>query len=164
MILIAHRGLFNGPNSEIENTPEQIELALSKGYDCEVDVWFVKNEWWLGHDKPQYKISSEFIGKQGLWLHCKNLDALYVLSYTPIKFNYFWHQEDDYTLTSTQFIWTYPGKELTRNSIAVQPERTPENWEWTKNCHKSIAGVCTKFVEKFVNEIGTMPIGSTQKL
>lgn len=164
MILIAHRGLFNGPNLEKENTPEQIELALSKGYDCEVDVWFVKNEWWLGHDKPQYKTDFDFIGKQGLWLHCKNLDALYILSYTPIKFNYFWHQEDDYTLTSTQFIWTYPGKQLTRNSIAVQPERTKEMWDWTKSCSNSIAGVCTKFVEKFVNEIGTMSVGSTQKL
>ncbi len=163
MILIAHRGLFKGP-SESENSPEQIELALSKGYDCEIDVWYQKNEWWLGHDKPQYKVDSDFIGKQGLWLHCKNLDALYELSYNSIQFQYFWHQEDDFTLTSTQHIWTYPGKPLTRNSICVQPERTPEWWAWAKSCSGSIAGVCTKFVEKFSNEISTMSVGTTQKL
>ena len=24
--------------------------------------------------------------------------------------NYFWHQTDDFTLTSHGYIWTYPGK------------------------------------------------------
>lgn len=164
MILIAHRGLFKGPDLEKENTPKQIELALSNQYDCEVDVWFVKNEWWLGHDRPQYKVDWNFIGMQGLWLHCKNLDALHELTYTPLNFTYFWHQEDDFTLTSNHYIWTYPGKSLTRNSISVQPERTEEMWKWTKACSLGIAGVCTKFVERFVNEIGTMSVGSTEKL
>jgi hypothetical protein len=28
------------------------------------------------------------------------------------KCHYFWHQEDDYTITSKGFIWVYPGKPL----------------------------------------------------
>lgn len=164
MILIAHRGLFEGPNLNKENNPEQIELALSLGYDCEVDVWYQNKEWWLGHDKPQYKVDSSFVGKHGLWIHCKNLDALYEFSTSPIQFEYFWHQEDDFTLTSSQYIWTYPGKMLTRNSISVQPERTPDQWEWTKKCSHSIGGVCTKFVKKFSDETGIMPFRTTEKL
>jgi hypothetical protein len=36
--------------------------------------------------------------------------------------NYFFHQEDDITLTSKGYIWAYPGKQPIKNSIAVMPE------------------------------------------
>lgn len=147
MKYIAHRGLFNGPDVNLENRPEQIKVALAKRYDCEIDVWKIKDEWFLGHDRPDYKVNEWFLHQQGLWLHCKNLDALYGLTNTHL--NYFWHQEDDFTLTSRQYIWTYPGKHLTKNSIAVQPEARDEWWEWTLSC-KDIAGVCTKYVDKFI--------------
>ena len=39
MIYIAHRGLTNGPDKELENHPEQIKRAISQGFDCEVDLW-----------------------------------------------------------------------------------------------------------------------------
>jgi hypothetical protein len=162
MIYIAHRGLFQGPDKEKENHPDQIRKALKKRYDCEVDVWWKSDGWWLGHDEPQYKVDSSFIGQQGLWLHCKNLDALYELSTAPFKYTYFWHQEDDFTLTSSQHIWTYPGKDLTNNSIAVMPERDDEYWDYVKNL--DIFGVCTDYVEKFITETRTMPVGSTEKL
>jgi hypothetical protein len=162
MIMIAHRGLTDGPDVNLENRPEQIELTLSKGIDCEIDVWRIKDEWFLGHDRPDYKVDDEFLSKRGLWLHCKNLDALLELS--SLNYNeYFWHQEDDYTLTSSHYIWTYPGKELTRNSIAVQPEARDDWWIWTKNC-KNIAGVCTKYVYQFLDENCTVPVRSATKL
>ena len=161
MILIAHRGLIDGPDVNLENRPQQIELTLSKGFDCEIDVWWIKGEWFLGHDRPDYKIEESFLQQQGLWLHCKNLDALHNL--VGSELNYFWHQEDDFTLTSHQYIWTYPGKELTTNSIAVQPEARDEWWQWTRTC-KNIAGVCTKYVNQFFDENCTVPFGPTTKL
>lgn len=163
MILIAHRGLIDGPDVNLENRPEQIEFVLSKGFHCEIDVWYKKEGWFLGHDRPDYKVNERFIGQQGLWLHCKNLDALLELSTRDIHYEYFWHQEDDFTLTSGNYIWTYPGKQLTRNSIAVQPEARPDWWDWTKSC-KNIAGVCTKYVREFINENSTMPFGPTEEL
>lgn len=39
--------------------------------------------------------------------------------------NCFWHQEDDYALTSSGYIWTYPDKLLTDKSIIVD---TTERW------------------------------------
>jgi hypothetical protein len=32
----------------------------------------------------------------------------------------FWHQKDDFTITSQGFIWTYPGKPVCKNSIFLE--------------------------------------------
>jgi hypothetical protein len=159
MKFIAHRGLTNGPDKQLENRPEQIEKVLNQGIDCEVDVWLIYNKWFLGHDEPQYEIPMNFLGKQGLWIHCKNLDALYSFSDSPIHYEYFWHQNDDYTLTSGNLIWTYPGKYLTKNSIAVMPEINEDYWEYVKTLQ--IFGVCTDYVKKISNEISTMSVRAT---
>lgn len=146
MIYIAHRGLFTGPNKETENHPDQIELAWSHGYDCEVDVWRINHQWVLGHDKPQYEVSSGFLMQGGLWIHAKNIEALHWLSTMCAGFNFFWHQEDDFTLTSNGYIWTYPGKQLTKNSIMVMPETADPTLENTKNV--DCVGICSDYVER----------------
>ena len=67
---------------------------------------------------------------------------------------YFWHQEDDYTLTSNGFIWTYPGKVLTDNSVMVLPEwnnPTLENLDY--NCH----AICTDYVNKLKEIYNHLP-------
>ncbi len=119
MILVSHRGNISGPNPENENRPDYITEALSRGFDVEVDIWGDK-ELWLGHDKPQYKCSVSFLinNYQKLWIHCKNLMAIDTLSEFKVL-NYFWHQNDDHTLTSKNFIWTYPGKHVCNKSILV---------------------------------------------
>ena len=61
MILISHRGNMNGIEKTKENTIEQINLALSKGYDVEVDVWYENGSLYLGHDKPEEKVDLEFL-------------------------------------------------------------------------------------------------------
>jgi hypothetical protein len=128
MIVIAHRGNRGGPNPTQENNPSYINDALNYGYDVEIDVWH-DNGWWLGHDTPQYKTSLKWIlyRQTKLWIHCKNIDAMYRFADKQQKvgvgyLNYFWHQNDDCVLTSRGFIWTYPGKPLTKLSIAVLPE------------------------------------------
>ena len=57
--------------------------------------------------------------------------------------NYFWHQDDDYTLTSQGLIWTYPGKKTTSNSIVVMPERFDKNLEKEYN---GVYGICSDYV------------------
>ena len=76
--LISHRGNISGPNISLENDPRYILEALSLGYDCEVDVWLVKKELYLGHDEPTYKTSMDFLSRheESLWVHCKNFEAL----------------------------------------------------------------------------------------
>jgi len=48
----------------------------------------------------------------------------------------FFHQEDDVTLTSKGYIWTYPNKQLTDKSIAVLPKEKPII---------EVAGICSDF-------------------
>ena len=122
--VISHRGNIEGPDRNIENMPTQIDIAIKKGYDVEIDVWFLKeqNLFYLGHDKPEYEISLDFLcnRKDFLWCHAKNIDSLFAMK--GYNLNFFWHQSDDAVMTTMGYIWTYPGKKLTPNSICVMPE------------------------------------------
>ena len=119
--LIAHRGNTTGSDSR-ENKPEFLQTAIDNGFDIEVDLWNVGGNWFLGHDEPTYKIDSPFtlFDNSKVWWHCKNFEALEKLQGSDL--NYFWHQEDDHTLTSKGFIWTYPGKEMGTCNVIVMPE------------------------------------------
>ena len=59
MKIISHRGNLNGPKLELENTKEYIDIAIENNFDVEIDLWNVKNEYFLGHDKADYKVSLE---------------------------------------------------------------------------------------------------------
>jgi len=142
MKLIAHRGLIAGPDSELENRPEQVLKSLNAGYDCEIDLWHHNGELYLGHDAPTYSIDPSFLNELGLWVHAKNLAAFRYLLDTSN--NYFWHESDAYTLTSHRYIWTYPGQDLTQRSIMVMPE-----WQdaTLSNVNSNVCyGVCSDYV------------------
>lgn len=145
MILISHRGNVNGINKESENTPNYIDLALSYGFDVEVDIWFSDNSLWLGHDKPENIIDFNWVQSRldKLWIHCKNIESVLFFKNSEYEFNYFWHQEDDIALTSNNILWTFPGKKLTKQSIAVLPETT-NNWDLSE-----CLGVCSDFIKKY---------------
>jgi hypothetical protein len=138
--LISHRGNLTGPDISAENVPEQIDIVLKEGYDVEVDIFLQKQKYYLGHNEPQYLIDIQWLVKRKnkIWLHCKNIYALE--SFLGTNFNYFWHQQDDFTLTSKNFIWTYPNKLLTGKSICVLPE------QGFKGDINNCAGVCTDFI------------------
>jgi len=140
MILIAHRGNTEGPNL-LENKPEYI-LKTLESFDVEIDLW-VSDGLYLGHDMPQYKINSEFLLKNGLWIHCKNIEALEFCKENCIENNYFYHQIDDVTLTSNGLLWTYPGKILTKWSIAVLPEM--KKFEKINSAY----GICTDYINNY---------------
>ena len=157
VILIAHRGNTTGPNPQKENHPDYINLAIQQGYAVETDLWFVDNKLFLGHDAPQYQVSEQHldsIASAGLlWAHTKNIAAFeYLTSKWQHKkqWNFFWHQEDDYTLTSLGYIWTYPSKKLTPYSICVMPEIS--NVPYTKDELNLCAGVCSDNIEFYRRE------------
>jgi len=151
MKLICHRANLNGVESSLENKPEQIDKCINLGYNVEVDMRYDSSTkiFYLGHDKPQYKVNLKWIENryQYLWIHCKDIHCLYeFLKYPDIQYQYFWHQEDSFTLTSNNFIWTYPGKQYTSKSIIVMPE-----WNTKLNDFKSLKlincyGICTDYV------------------
>ena len=119
--IISHRGNLNGTNSSTENQPSQVDLALNEGFDVEVDLWMVDDIFFLGHDKPEYKIDLYWLEDRSLhlWIHCKNIESIAYLASEKIKLNFFFHQNDHLTLTSNLFLWVFPGMPYSKNSVLV---------------------------------------------
>lgn len=155
MKLIAHRANIDGPNSDTENSPDKIQECIEDGYDVEIDVRYdPKTErLWLGHDEPQYPVTWWWLAGRAnyLWIHCKDITTLHAFSNRTSGYNYFWHQNDDFTLTSKRYIWTYPGKPYTSRSVIVMPEWNNLKWDTLKvtNCY----GVCSDHIKKIKGEI-----------
>jgi hypothetical protein len=142
MILISHRGNINGKILEAENHPDYIDDTIKMGYDVEIDLWFIDGKTYLGHDKPQYEVDNKWLENRidKLWVHCKNIDSLNWIRSTVL--HYFWHEEDTLTLTSKNYIWTYPGKQPIIGSIAVMPEIYNDN---VSLC----LGICSDYIQNY---------------
>lgn len=182
--IISHRANIGGPNPDVENKPDQIDKCIDEGYQVEIDLRIddKTGKLWLGHDAPKYEVTWLWLTcrVRELWIHCKDYNTLIELSSNKISkknedgisavgYNFFWHQEDDYALTSNNIIWAYPGKpdiikspcfqREVKNSwnenlqskrlcktILVLPEWKNIDWEFLKllNCY----GICTDYPEK----------------
>jgi len=147
MILISHRGNLEGKQPSQENSPNYIWEAILKGFQVEIDVWYIDGKFKLGHDKPQYDFPFELMKNHAkkLWIHCKNLDAMSQLNELDrggVHLNYFWHQKDNVTLTSKGYLWAYPGKNV-NNSIAVLPEIHNDNLD-------NRIGICSDEILKYI--------------
>ena len=80
----------------------------------------------------------------GLWCHAKSEEALHFMIENKVP-NYFWHQEDDVTLTSSGYIWTHSNNNIyTNKSIVCHMDRpTPEDMVNYKNT----SGICSDYIE-----------------
>lgn len=148
MIFISHRGNIDGPNEESENNPSYIDLAIDEGFDVEIDLWMVGSKLYLGHDEPDIKIDENFLldRESVLWVHCKNGAALDFAANNYL--NCFFHDTDDYTITSAGFVWAYPGKDrASDHCIMVKPEFF--NFPSTEN----YAGVCSDYIRKIRQDV-----------
>ena len=141
--IISHRGNISGPNPERENHPNYILEAINGGFHVEIDLRVINNKLYLGHDDPQYPIEVDFLYNDNFWIHAKNIDAAYFLT-AHKNINWFFHDQDDCVLTSKGYLWTYPGKQLTPNSIAVMPERVIDAYDLSSCC-----GICTDYPIKY---------------
>jgi len=135
---------IDGKNPSLENQPDYVEGALKMNYFVEVDVWYDRNQWYLGHDEPTYRVDYSWMSKELLVLHCKNIEALEKLVEisNPLD-NYFWHQDDDVTLTSFGWIWAYPNVEVNSSkAVAVLPEIEGTDVS-------GFGGICSDFIEEY---------------
>ena len=143
MKLISHRGNTNGINKEFENNPNYINQALEQGFDVEIDVWLIDNDFYLGHDSPQYKIDFDYLVNPKFWCHAKNSNALSKL--LENKIHCFFHKNDNYTITSQGIIWVYPHNLLHYNSVCVLPENG--YYGTLEKCY----GICSDYINKYKN-------------
>ena len=144
MRLIAHRGNINGRNKKRENEIVYILEALNLGYDAEIDIRYSrsKNDYFLGHDIMQEKCPKELLFNNKTWVHAKDIITFKNLLDQKVS-NTFFHNNDDVVLTSSGFLWTYPGKELTEISIQVMPEYVNERF--SSLCY----GICSDVISNY---------------
>lgn len=126
--IIAHRANLNGPSPK-ENTLNSIFNCLHNyNYDVEIDLFLIEKHIHIGHDLPTQTIltTKEFLElfytyRDRLWLHCKNIESLIFFLKIDEKFNFFGHNNDEFTLTSTGEIFARPGI-MNKNITCVMPE------------------------------------------
>lgn len=144
MILISHRGNLYGKKDKEENNPNYILTTLNLGFDVEIDLWYINNDLFLGHDFPQYIIDFNFLSdhKSKLWIHCKNTQSICFLSEIKSDLNFFWHETDTLTITSKGYLWVYPGKQPIKNSISVLPEINNDDFSES-------LGICSDIIKNY---------------
>jgi len=140
MKIISHRGNLTGTSNH-ENTKKAFLECFNLGIEVEADIWLKNGDYYLGHDTPSERIEKSFLTDNPVWCHAKNLAALYRMLNDNI--HCFWHQTDKFTLTSKNYIWTYPNNNLTEMSVIVS------NSLITEKCY----GICTDFPLKMRSEL-----------
>jgi hypothetical protein len=150
MRFIAHRGNVDGIVPEYENSEYYIELAINLGYDVEIDVWYKKGWFILGHDEPKNITSIKFLleHQDKLWCHAKNIETFNILLEFE-KLNCFYHQTDDCALTSHHYLWTYFDKPLTERSILLKFDKN-ENYV---TIPRNIYGICSDYIRFYKEKI-----------
>lgn len=146
MKIISHRGNLNGPDFETENTLNQYELALSKGFEIEIDVWKIHGSTvWIGHDSGDSVMPKSFLEENSnkLWVHAKSLSAVESLRFMH-GINWFWHENDKMTITSKGYIWCYPGTYID-GGISVVSSREFQT-------DHDILGICTDYAMNFLKK------------
>jgi hypothetical protein len=110
---IAHRGLIDGPNHSIENSMTSITEWCRQGRASEIDIWWHREAFWIGHDEPRERVSPEFLRSEFLWIHAKNPEGFYHLQKLSNERGWglriFYHTDEDYVLTTTGDTIIYPG-------------------------------------------------------
>lgn len=125
---ICHRGNLDGALKQFENNFGILIQRAIQGYRVEVDVWYHEHHLWLGHDKPEYKVTLEWLTscKKRL-IHAKDgVTFEYLLAEAgkrALDIHVFYHTEEDYVLTNKGLVICYPGKPLLEGSLCMMPER-----------------------------------------
>ena len=144
MLLISHRGNLLGSDPSKENSPEYILQTLSVGYHCEIDLRTKDGGLFLGHDEAQYPINLDFLKdhQDKLWIHCKERESFAICLNENL--HCFWHDTDDYTMTSRGYVWAYPGIPPAGDKcIMVMPET---KFDIKDAANMNPLGICSDWV------------------
>jgi hypothetical protein len=145
MKLISHRGNYNGVFSDRENKPSYIDTVISMNYDVEVDVRYINNKFYLGHDNPDTEISVRWILNRvdKIWFHCKDLYSAQQFKKMDCGIKYFCHSSDDFVLTSTNHTWVH-NLELELDDTCIIPLLDIKSIENYNN--QLVYAICTDFI------------------
>jgi len=146
MILISHRGNLEKKDIYRENTPQAIMECLRLDLHVEIDIWNLNNRFYLGHDSPIIEVPVILLEHPRIWCHAKNDTAFFKLKENN-NIHCFWHNTDDYTITSKGYICAYPGKNINEHTIAVLPEQ----YNYSQNDLNKCLGICSDNILGYIN-------------
>lgn len=106
-VFIAHRGNYDGIQTERENTIDYLRQAYNMGFGVECDLQVQDGVLYFGHDEPQETADWHFLLRPYVFCHAKTVDTMQVLMNGGA--HCFWHEEDQLTLTNRGLMWCYPG-------------------------------------------------------
>ena len=153
MRFISHRGNLEGAQKDLENLPDQIDKAISQGFDVEIDLWLHNGSLYLGHDGPEHKTSDRFLidRSPNLWIHAKSIDTVSFLFRSDL--NWFWHETDKFALTSKEIPWSFP--EIFFESCVVNQPADSSKF-WTERLHEKMNfhAICHDDIMRVRKEIG----------
>lgn len=152
MILFSHRGNVDGKRPNLENTESYISDAIRSSYKVEIDVWYVHNKLYLGHDDPIHKTSIEFLQEHTseLLIHCKDVNTLEFFSTHKMNstFRYFYHTVERCVLSSFgDIIMHSHANRCVKNCIYMLPEVLNINDKYLRNC----SGICSDIVSSYIH-------------
>lgn len=150
MKLIAHRGNVDGICHQKENTQSYIDKAISLGYDVEIDIHRINDILFLGHDKPENKISLEWLidRRKNLWVHTKNFAALAYL--IDFDLRSFYHKSEDHTIINNcNLIWSHNLADANKKSIIPLLSMNDINSSYKIDVY----GICSDFVSTLKDKI-----------
>lgn len=147
MIKIAHRGNWAGRNETRENEPGYIQEAIAAGYNAEVDAWLIDTTWYLGHSFPTYAVDRSFFEQPQIWTHAKNLVG-YVSLYNNPRAHVFWHNMDEFAITSKGIKWANSGV-ITHDGVMVMPEYSESAMQALTSAAVSPLGICSDNFQLF---------------
>lgn len=104
---IAHRGNTHGPQPSFENRIDYLLQARAQGYKVECDLQLLDGVLYLGHDDPQEEFPTEWARSDHFFCHAKTPETFGAL--LRLGAHCFYHETDQVTLTSRQYIWCFPG-------------------------------------------------------
>tara|TARA_B110001452_G_scaffold232567_1_gene209936 strand:+ start:175 stop:639 length:465 start_codon:yes stop_codon:yes gene_type:complete len=145
MKIISHRGNISGPIPAQENSPSFIDRALSLGLDVEIDLRRVNNNFFLGHDNPDFEVSMDWLDqrKKNLWIHTKNISAFEKLLEINNNFIFFYYTSEPIVLVSNGKIWSHQLEKISNPENCIAPLITKSSL--LENKETNWHGVCTDY-------------------
>lgn len=123
----------------------------------EIDVWEKGGKLWVGHDEPTWPFNYlDWWKAYGIIVHCKNIEAMAWLQKrsVPPAFDFFFHDQDDATLTRCGRLWVHPrlarpGSPIPDNSYLVMPPTHPALLdEEVIDLARRMTAICTDYPEE----------------
>lgn len=147
MFFISNRGNTTCPCPELENTPDYVLAAISKGWDVKVDVWFKDGQIYLGNDGPDHLISISFLENTKIWCVARTVETLSHLMTMSTITCLPYSSTNDCLLASNGYIWT-SGQHAGQSSRCIV--NMPETCLQIVDSElKTTAGICSDFVEHY---------------